>query len=370
MEGGAPVVDEADYVVHMLWIGEGNIPDFQSRCIASWATAGNSVHLWTYPQQQRHLVALPENVTVRDANEILPLSVALDMGYYHGMGPQLRWPSWSTFADLFRYELLYEKGGWWCDADSIGVRCLRDAPLPRRGHVLATERWRPGGYRNITLAVPKPGSTSEGSRTAFLLGGNREEAKVWREAQCAKAVDCCVLTNSHIWAPRGSPLMRACADELRPLMEAYASQCRGGHLGDEAVDWALPTGGEGLRIFQEQAGARMSAPGPNADELLAGVQHYAVFNPVEIDDFAGAMRVLRGERPVPAAACAVHVFGLIRDNWKALRFEVPSTFSIVRDDHNEQLLTDIKKVEAAKVRAERQRAREVKAAVGSATEMP
>merc|ERR1712146_215761 len=114
---------------------------------------------------------------------------------------------------------------------------------------------------------------------------------------------------------------RNCADELRQLMEAYATQCKEHTLGDETVEWALPTGGEGLRIFQEQVAARVVAGGVEAEGMLMAAQHYAAFNPVEIDDFPGGMRVLKGERPVPQATCTVHCFGMIRDNWKVMNFK-------------------------------------------------
>jgi len=222
--------------------------------------------------------------------------------------------------------------------------------------------------RNIILAVPKPGAPgAESLGLDFIIGGTREEAKAFREAQDAKLADCCVITNSHIRAPRGSALMRACADELRPLMEAYAKQCKESRLGDEAVEWAVPTGGEGLRIFQEQAASRILAGDAEGQELLSAISHYAVFNPVEIDDFPGGMRVLQGERPLPMVSCTVHLFGMMRANWRVLRLEMPESFTILREETNDQLLTEIRKVEAQRLRAERDRKkREAAAAAANA----
>jgi len=362
MASSAATAADAIDTVHMLWVGDGVMPDFAFRCIASYAALGHLVHLWLYPQQfpsdGEEPSPLPEGVHRRDANEIIPFATALDIGYYHGMGPQLRFSSWSTFADLFRYELLFREGGWWCDADSVAVQRLDTYGFPPQAHIFATEAWRPVGYRNIILAVPRPGSPGAASSSRppveYISGDfSREEGKAWRDARAEEPVHCSVLTNSHIRAPAGSALMRACADELRPLMEAYAVQCREHALGDESVEWALPTGGEGLRIFQEQIANRITAGDLEAEEYLAGVQHYAVFNPAEIDDFPGGMRVLKGERPVPHATCTMHCFGMMRDSWKTMRLEVPDPFNIVRDPDNDQLLTSIKQVEAAKMRAER-----------------
>lgn len=349
---------EADDVVHMFWIGEGPVPDFPRKCIASYAAVGNCVNLWLYPQQRTReeaAAAVPKGAILRDANDIITLEKALEIGYFHGMGPDLDWPGWSTFADLFRYELLFREGGWWCDADSIAVRRLADAGFPPGAHVLATERWRPGGYRNIILAIPKPCPEADRLGLDLINGGSREEAKAFREAQDAQLVDCCVLTNSHIRAPKGSKLMRACADELRPLMETYAQQCKDFKLGDESVEWGLPTGGEGLRIIQEQAAARIMEGGAEGQELLAAICHYACFNPVEIDDFPGGMRVLNGERAVPAVTCTIHLFGMMRANWKVLKLEMPEVFKVEQEATNQQLLTEIRKVEAQKIKAERER---------------
>ena len=147
--------------------------------------------------------------------------------------------------------------------------------------------------------------------------------------------------------------MRACADELRPLLMKYSQQCKEHSPGDVRVDWALPSGGEGLRIFQEQVARIIASGGPEANAMLSAVQHYIVFNPVEIGDFPGGMRVLLGERPLPSATRTVHLFGMMRDNWKLTKMEIPRAFNLVLDDHNDQLYVDIKKVEAQRERAKR-----------------
>eukprot|EP00747_Dinoflagellata_sp_TGD_P211826 gnl/TRDRNA2_/TRDRNA2_85008_c0_seq1.p1 gnl/TRDRNA2_/TRDRNA2_85008_c0~~gnl/TRDRNA2_/TRDRNA2_85008_c0_seq1.p1 ORF type:complete len:408 (+),score=91.77 gnl/TRDRNA2_/TRDRNA2_85008_c0_seq1:85-1224(+) len=333
-------------VVHMLWVGEGSIPDFHFRCISSYVAVGNDVHLWVYPEQHPDRSALPAGATLRNANEVIPLETALAIGYFHGMGPELRWPSWSTFADLFRYELLFKE-----------VRRLQDADFPAT-HVFATEKWRPGGYRNIILAVPKPGTPIFRETPEFINDASKEEAAAWRQAvdesDSALLRSCSVLTNSHIRAPCGSRVMRACADQLRQLMEAYAEEGKCHAWGDANVDWSLPTGGEGLRIFQEVIACSIEAGGSEAIEFLAAVQHYAVFNPCELDDFPGALRVLKGERHVPACTCAVHIFGMIRDNFRVLKFQVPNPFAVVQDDNDDQLLLDIKKAEALELKAQRE----------------
>merc|ERR1712146_695836 len=98
---------------------------------------------------------------------------------------------------------------------------------------------------------------------------------------------------------------------------------------------------------------RIAGGGRDANEYLTATQHYAVFNPVEIDDFPGGMRVLRGERPLPAVTRTVHFFGMIRDQWKLLKMPIPNPFNVALDDHNEQLLVNIKRLEAQREREQR-----------------
>jgi hypothetical protein len=76
---------------------------------------------------------LPEGVIVGDANEIVPRGKVFAYRnkntFGHGKG------SYAGFSDIFRYKLLYEKGGWWTDMD---VTCLKpldfDQPYFFRNH--------------------------------------------------------------------------------------------------------------------------------------------------------------------------------------------------------------------------------------------
>jgi hypothetical protein len=66
---------------------------------------------------------VPAGVVVRDAAEILPATRIMPNQLGQGKG------SFAAFADLFRYQMLYDLGGWWVDMD---VFCLKrftfDAP--------------------------------------------------------------------------------------------------------------------------------------------------------------------------------------------------------------------------------------------------
>ncbi len=116
-------------VVHGLWVGSSLSP-LEELCLRSFVAMGHEFHLWLYEPLSH---GLPEGVIQRPAADILP---AGDIFRYrhgnqfgHGKG------SLAGFADLFRYKLLYEEGGWWSDMD---VTCLRpldfEAPYIFRRH--------------------------------------------------------------------------------------------------------------------------------------------------------------------------------------------------------------------------------------------
>lgn len=101
--------------------------------MASFIAHGHTYHLYVYDEPR----GLPAGVQLRDAAQILPRERIF------------RYPSGkekggvSGFADLFRYRLLLEKGGWWADTDVI---CLK--PFPKADPlVLASERKRLLGVR-------------------------------------------------------------------------------------------------------------------------------------------------------------------------------------------------------------------------------
>jgi len=77
--------------------------------ICSFLLNGHDYHLYIYD----HVKNIPAGTVIRDANEVLP--AARIFQYKHR-------PSYAGFANLFRYKLLFERGGWWVDTDTI---CLK-----------------------------------------------------------------------------------------------------------------------------------------------------------------------------------------------------------------------------------------------------
>lgn len=102
--------------VHSLWIGS-ELSKIEILTIKSYIAQGHIFHLWVYDKIN---TPLPDGVVLENANEIIPQKHVFRYKYVnkygHGKG------SVSGFSDIFRYKLLYTKGGWWTDMD---VTCLQ-----------------------------------------------------------------------------------------------------------------------------------------------------------------------------------------------------------------------------------------------------
>lgn len=92
--------------VQSFWLG--SISTLERLSITSFLANGHDYDLYAYED----LRGIPNGARLRDAGEILPATTVFidDRGTY------------ATFANLFRYQLLLERGGWWVDTDTV---CLR-----------------------------------------------------------------------------------------------------------------------------------------------------------------------------------------------------------------------------------------------------
>jgi hypothetical protein len=142
-------------VIQSLWIGT-TLSALQQLSIRSFLAYGHEYHLYAY----RPIDGVPDGTIVRDASDILPVDSVFC--YQEGFGKG----SFSAFSNFFRYQLIFERGGWWADTDVI---CLRRFSFDEE-FVIATQL-----DNDFTL-------------------------------QCATSV---------FKAPRGAPLMRYCADVVR-----------------------------------------------------------------------------------------------------------------------------------------------------------
>jgi len=97
-------------LIQSLWVGP-RLSTMEQLALTSFARNGHEVHLYTYGP----VGEVPEGVVVRDGNEILPESMIFTYREH---------PSYSGFANYFRYRLLLERGGCWADTDLVALQPL------------------------------------------------------------------------------------------------------------------------------------------------------------------------------------------------------------------------------------------------------
>jgi len=110
--------------VSSLWIGDSLSP-LERACVQSFLNRGYQFDLYAYEP----IAHVPAGCRVLDAAGILPESSIIRYARGPGKG------SVALFANMFRYKLLHEVGGWWVDMDMF---CLSQT-LPDTGVVLAQE---------------------------------------------------------------------------------------------------------------------------------------------------------------------------------------------------------------------------------------
>jgi hypothetical protein len=88
-----------------LWVGP-RLGTIERLSISSYLANGHPFDLYAYGP----IAGVPAGATVRDANEVLP------------EGDIKKFKHFANFSDLWRYTMLFEKGGWWVDLDTV---CLR-----------------------------------------------------------------------------------------------------------------------------------------------------------------------------------------------------------------------------------------------------
>ena len=130
----------SNQIVQGLWI-DGRLSTLEKLSIASFIIHGHTYHLYTYGLAGD----VPEGTVLKDASEILPRS-----SVFKSQGSQ------AIFADLFRYQLLYDRGGWWADTDVIALRAFEF----NSEYVFASERAR-NGRDSVTTCVIKAPPKSE-----------------------------------------------------------------------------------------------------------------------------------------------------------------------------------------------------------------
>ena len=108
-------------IIQSLWIGK-SLSKLEQLSMKSFIDHGHIYHLYTYDNVEN----IPNGVIVKDGNDIL----SKDEIYTYKNG------SVSAFSNLFRFTLLYKKGGYWVDTDLI---CLKKFTFKEDDIVLSTE---------------------------------------------------------------------------------------------------------------------------------------------------------------------------------------------------------------------------------------
>jgi hypothetical protein len=166
-------------VIQSLWIGD-RLSVMERLSIESFLHLGHAFHLYLYAPCDR----VPAGTTIKDGREILPANQIFRYQGGYGEG------SPSAFSNLFRYALLFERGGWWVDLDLVALKPFQFDT----DHVLGLVRGGRGGSRVAAGAIRVP----PGSQ---LIG---------RCLEVARAAE----KRSVRWGEIGPRLLRRMAQEL------------------------------------------------------------------------------------------------------------------------------------------------------------
>ncbi len=90
-----------------LWVGD-RLSTMEQLCIRSYLANGHEFHLYTYG----YCKGVPEGTINEDASTIVPRE---DIKRFRNL---------PNFSDWWRWNLLYKKGGWWVDLDTVCIRPL------------------------------------------------------------------------------------------------------------------------------------------------------------------------------------------------------------------------------------------------------
>jgi hypothetical protein len=78
-------------------------------CLCSFIRQGHIFELYTYAP-----FSVPDGVVLKNAEDIIPFT---QLFYFEN--PETGRKDLAPFSDLFRFKLLFERGGWWSDVDTV-----------------------------------------------------------------------------------------------------------------------------------------------------------------------------------------------------------------------------------------------------------
>ena len=100
-------------LVQSLWVGR-SLRWIERLAIKSYLDNGWRFQLYVYDEVRN----VPAGCEVLDASAIIPAKEV----FIEGFGSGLHAGSVGAFSDLFRYRMIYERGGMWSDTDVINLR--------------------------------------------------------------------------------------------------------------------------------------------------------------------------------------------------------------------------------------------------------
>ena len=130
-------------LIQGLWIGR-ELSLMEQLSIKSFTENGHCYHLYTYEDVKN----VPRGAMMLDASTIVPREQIFTLKHGHNE------ESLTAFSNLFRFKLLFDKGGWWVDLDVV---CLKRFDF-NAVHVITSEYDEPDGYygpSNAVLKAPK-----------------------------------------------------------------------------------------------------------------------------------------------------------------------------------------------------------------------
>ena len=139
MTASRPAADGCEFA--SFW--HGTLNPFAYACLASFPAAGASLRVFSYDPR----IELPPGVRVENANAICPDESLTRRFIANGK------PSIATFADMFRYRMIRDKGYCWVDSD---VLCLRKPAFGGNGFIFCRQSDAVGTslVNNAVLRLP------------------------------------------------------------------------------------------------------------------------------------------------------------------------------------------------------------------------
>lgn len=158
----------------------------EKMALSSHNKVGHECHLWTY----QDVKGVPDGVIVEDARQILPENDVFAYKIGEGKG------SFSAFSNYFRYQLIYEYGGWWCDTDLV---CLKPFDFERE-YVFASERTKKGHSQIASCAFLCPPSSETMRYCLDATSRKNKDTLQWGEVGPLLLSEAVIMTDKEQYA--------------------------------------------------------------------------------------------------------------------------------------------------------------------------